>query len=182
MHAFIRLWRSFAQNGERRDERCGMKQYYRRRFRYFAEVIFYVDRPFLQVQKGDYGIALMEIQSGRKETHWIWYIFPQLKDLGHSETSEYYGIRDMAEAKEYLAHPVLRRWLLETGQLLLNLPSSDAREILGSPDSLKLRSSMTLFALAELSCKVFQQVLDKYYDGCMDQKTVEMLHSKASTR
>ena len=130
---------------------------------------------FLKAQEGDYEIALMEMQAGRKRSHWIWYIFPQLKGLGMSSTSEYYGIDGMAEAKAYLADSVLRGRLIEISRALLALKSNDAEEVMGFPDNLKLRSSMTLFALADPSCKVFRQVLDKFFDGKMDERTVELL-------
>lgn len=132
-----------------------------------------IDR-FLKAQEGDYGVALREIRAGRKQTHWIWYIFPQLKGLGRSSTSEYYGIRDLDEAREYLAEPVLRMRLLEISEALLTLPSNDAEDVMGFPDNLKLHSSMTLFALAEPSSMVFQRVLDKFFAGEMDEKTVEL--------
>ncbi|MCI6231551.1 MAG: DUF1810 domain-containing protein [Selenomonas sp.] len=132
-----------------------------------------IDR-FLKAQEGDYGVALREIRAGRKQTHWIWYIFPQLKGLGRSSTSEYYGIRDLDEAREYLAEPVLRMRLLEISEALLTLPSNDAEDVMGFPDNLKLHSSMTLFALAEPSSTVFQRVLDKFFAGEMDEKTVEL--------
>ena len=132
-----------------------------------------IDR-FLKAQEGDYGVALREIRAGRKQTHWIWYIFPQLKGLGRSSSSEYYGIRDLDEAREYLAEPVLRMRLLEISEALLTLPSNDAEDVMGFPDNLKLHSSMTLFALAEPSSTVFQRVLDKFFAGEMDEKTVEL--------
>ena len=130
---------------------------------------------FLQAQEGDYAAALAEIRAGRKRSHWIWYIFPQLKGLGRSMTAEYYGIRDLAEAREYLAHPVLRQRLIEISEALLGLPSNDADEVMGFPDNLKLRSSMTLFALADPSCPVFRQVLDKFFGGRPDERTKELL-------
>ena len=132
-----------------------------------------IDR-FLKAREGDYGVALREIRAGRKQTQWIWYIFPQLKGLGRSSTSEYYGIRDLDEAREYLAEPVLRMRLLEISEALLTLPSNDAEDVMGFPDNLKLHSSMTLFALAEPSSTVFQRVLDKFFAGEMDEKTVEL--------
>lgn len=130
---------------------------------------------FLKAQENDYETALAEIRAGRKRSHWIWYIFPQLEGLGHSMTAEYYGISGMEEAKEYLAHPVLRQRLVEISRALLELPTNDAYAVMGSPDNLKLRSSMTLFALADPSCTVFKQVLDKFFAGRMDEKTKELL-------
>lgn len=130
---------------------------------------------FLKAQENDYETALAEIRAGRKRSHWIWYIFPQLEGLGHSMTAEYYGISGMEEAKEYLAHPVLRQRLVKISRALLELPTNDAYAVMGSPDNLKLRSSMTLFALADPLCTVFQQVLDKFFAGRMDEKTKELL-------
>ena len=133
---------------------------------------------FLKAQEGDYEIALSEIRAGRKQSHWIWYIFPQINGLGRSGTSEYYGISGMKEAKAYLEHPVLRGHLIEISEALLDLKSDDADDVMGSPDNLKLRSSMTLFALAEPECKVFQKVLEKFFGGNMDERTLELLHAK----
>ncbi len=138
-------------------------------------------RRFLDAQGGKgwtpgYEEALAEIRNGRKESHWIWYIFPQLKDLGFSGTAKYYGILDLDEAKEYLAEPTLRSRLLEISEALLGLPSDDPRSVMGYPDDLKLRSSMTLFAAAEPDCQVFQRVLDKFYGGMPDKKTLDLLN------
>ncbi len=130
---------------------------------------------FIKAQAGVYETALAEMKNGRKKSHWIWYIFPQLADLGYSETAKYYGIKDMAEAKAYLANETLRQRLVEISNALLSLPTNDALGVMGSPDHLKLRSSMTLFALADPECEVFRKVLDKYYEGRMDDKTVALL-------
>ena len=133
-------------------------------------------KRFLDAQRWSYDEALSEIRAGRKESHWIWYIFPQLRDLGYSETAKYYGISDMDEAKAYLAEPTLRSRLIEISEALLSLPNSDPRAVMGYPDDLKLRSSMTLFAAAGPDIPVFQQVLDKYFNGLPDQKTLELLN------
>ena len=132
-------------------------------------------KRFLDAQESDYNTALAEIRAGRKGSHWICYIFPQIAGLGRSGTATYYAIKDMGEAREYLAHPVLRQRLLEISEALLELDGGDPLAVMGSPDDLKLRSSMTLFALAEPECEVFQKVLDKYYGGKMDQRTVSIL-------
>lgn len=132
---------------------------------------------FIKAQAEVYETALAEIKNGRKNSHWIWYIFPQLADLGYSETAKYYGIKDMAEAKAYLANESLRQRLVEISSELLSLPTNDALEVMGSPDHLKLRSSMTLFALADPECEVFRSVLEKYYEGRMDDKTVALLNN-----
>ena len=119
---------------------------------------------FVQAQADSYVHALREIKSGRKTSHWMWYIFPQLSGLGHSQTARYYAIRDRAEAEAYLAHPVLGKRLLEISSELLKLESSDATAVMGWPDDLKLKSSMTLFSLVSRE-PVFRQVLEKYFRG-----------------
>jgi uncharacterized protein (DUF1810 family) len=135
-------------------------------------------KKFLDAQENDYRQALMEIRRGRKQSHWIWYIFPQLKSLGRSETAKYYGIRDLKEARAYLAEPTLRSRLIEISEALLGLSENDPRRVMGYPDDLKLRSSMTLFAAADPDCPVFQQVLDKYFNGEPDPLTLELLKEK----
>lgn len=130
---------------------------------------------FLTAQRNSYETALREIRSGQKRSHWMWFIFPQIAGLGHSETAQYYAIRDMEEAKEYLKNDVLRSRLLEISQALLETESDDAAYVMGWPDDMKLKSSMTLFLLAEPECEVFQKVLDKFFQGETDQKTEEIL-------
>ncbi len=130
---------------------------------------------FHKAQAYDYDTALAEIRSGRKRSHWIWYIFPQLRGLGYSSTAAYYGIEDLGEAKAYLADPVLRDRLLEISGALLELDSSDPGRVMGYPDDLKLRSCMTLFSVADPDCPVFQAVLDKFFRGQPDTQTLAML-------
>ena len=130
---------------------------------------------FLKAQEQDYGQALREIRSGRKRSHWMWYIFPQIQGLGFSPTAQYYAIRDLQEARDYLAHPVLGTRLKEISSALLDLNGLSASEIFGYPDDLKLRSSMTLFRMADLNEPVFLEVLEKYYDGKPDARTVELV-------
>ena len=129
---------------------------------------------FVKAQEHDYAQALREIRAGRKRSHWMWYIVPQIQGLGFSSTAQYYAIRDLNEAKAYLAHPVLGPRLKEISEALLELDGLSAHEIFGYPDDLKLRSCMTLFRMADLNCKVFEQVLEKYYDGEPDRRTVEL--------
>ena len=129
---------------------------------------------FLKAQEYDYAQALREIRAGRKRSHWMWYIFPQIQGLGFSSTAQYYAIRDLNEAKDYLAHPVLGARLKEISEALLELDGLSAHEIFGYPDDLKLRSCMTLFRMADLNCEIFEQVLEKYYDGEPDRRTVEL--------
>jgi len=130
---------------------------------------------FLTAQERDYGQALKEIRGGRKRSHWIWYIFPQLKDLGYSSTAKYYGIRDLDEARAYLENPTLRERLIEISEALLHLEENDPERVMGYPDHLKLRSSMTLFAAADPDEPVFNRVLDKYFSGEPDEHTLNLI-------
>ena len=130
---------------------------------------------FVRAQIGSYETALWEIRWGRKCSHWMWYIFPQIAGLGMSSTAQYYAIQDLQEAEEYLAHPILGPRLLEISGELLKLSTNDAYAVFGWPDDLKLRSSMTLFSCAVVDQPVFQQVLDKYYGGEPDEKTLALL-------
>ena len=130
---------------------------------------------FLDAQATDYAQALTEVQAGRKRSHWMWYIFPQIQGLGFSSTSQYYAIRDLAEAAAYLRHPVLGKRLVAISTALVELASSDASQVFGSPDDLKLKSSMTLFAAVPGADAVFAQVLAKFFDGVRDGKTLQLL-------
>ncbi len=132
---------------------------------------------FLAAQEQDYPRALAEIRQGRKTSHWMWYIFPQLRGLGHSALADRYGIQDLAEARAYLRHPVLRARLEEISTALLKLPKKDAHTIFGSPDDLKLRSSMTLFAVAAGPPSLFRDVLEQYFEGAEDPKTLQLLRT-----
>ena len=123
---------------------------------------------------GTYAEALAEISAGRKSSHWIWYVFPQLKGLGRSDYAWYYGIADAAEAAAYLAHPVLGERLRECCEALLAQSSRDALAIFGRMDYPKVRSSMTLFAAVSHD-PLFLQVIDEFYDGSQDLRTLEML-------
>jgi uncharacterized protein (DUF1810 family) len=130
---------------------------------------------FLTAQNQAYLKALEEIRAGKKVGHWIWYIFPQLKGLGKSEISEYYALEGINDATDYLNHPVLGRHLVEISNAVLLLTGRSAHEIFGSPDDMKLRSCMTLFAEMKNTDPVFKQVLDKYFDGQFDRLTLELL-------
>jgi len=130
---------------------------------------------FVKAQEGDYARALGEIRSGRKRSHWMWYIFPQLRGLGFSSTAQYYGLRDLEEAVDYMAHPLLGPRLTEICEALLGLETNNASAVLGYPDDLKLRSCMTLFELAAPEQPVFARVLEKYYAGRRDSRTLELL-------
>ena len=132
---------------------------------------------FVQAQKQDYAIALDEITQGQKYSHWMWYIFPQIKGLGRSHIAQKYAISNVEEAKAYLADSVLGTRLVECCEVLLNLDSSyTASEIFGFPDDLKLKSSMTLFAKVSEKDSVFHQVVNQYFDGEFDSKTIEILN------
>lgn len=130
---------------------------------------------FKDAQRNDYEQALQEVKSGRKRTHWMWYIFPQIHGLGMTPISDYYSIRSLREAKDYLKDPVLGARLVEISKALLELNTSDLHVVFGSPDDLKLRSCMTLFERADPQNPVFGDVLDKYYRGERDQRTLEIL-------
>jgi uncharacterized protein (DUF1810 family) len=130
---------------------------------------------FVNAQEKDYDTALSEIRAGRKRTHWMWYIFPQIEGLGFSETSRHYAIRGMAEAEGYFRHPLLGPRLVQISKALLELDTSDARAIFGSPDDLKLKSCMTLFALVPQTDPVFASVLQKFFGGKMDEMTVRLI-------
>jgi uncharacterized protein (DUF1810 family) len=136
-------------------------------------------KRFLDAQERDYRTALSEIQNGRKQSHWIWYIFPQIQGLGLSGTSQFYAIANLQEAKDYLANPVLGARLTEICAELLKLDTRNATEVLGRPDDMKVRSSMTLFAEADPANPIFQQVLDTFFHGAKDEKTLEILGRKA---
>lgn len=133
---------------------------------------------FLTAQQNYYQTALQEIKSGQKRSCWMWFIFPQINGLGYSETARYYAIKDMDEAKAFMKDGELGSNLVEISQALLEVDCDDAARVMGWPDDLKLKSSMTLFALAKPECEVFQKVLDKFFDGQMDQKTVEILKKR----
>ena len=129
---------------------------------------------FIDAQSSLYQTALSEIKNGRKLSHWMWFIFPQIQGLGLSETARFYALANAQEAKDYLTHPVLGSRLLEICHALLELASTDAHAVFGSPDDLKLKSSMTLFASLGTN-PVFQQVLDKFCHGTQDDKTLRIL-------
>lgn len=134
---------------------------------------------FVKAQEYDYAIALNEIRNGKKRSHWMWYIFPQIKGLGYSSMAQYYGIQNRKEAEEYLNHPLLGIRLREITTVLLNLESVNVSEIFGYPDDIKLKSSMSLFYLVSNE-EIFKKVLEKYFDGNIDNKTIELLDRSLS--
>lgn len=135
---------------------------------------------FLQAQNQMYLKALTEVQNGKKESHWMWFVFPQIQGLGSSETSKLYGITNIEEAESYLAHPVLGKHLIEISKALLEIDNKTAHDIFGSPDDLKLRSSMTLFTLVKNVHPVFSSVLQKYFQGIADINTERLVEQNNS--
>ncbi|MBQ8798683.1 MAG: DUF1810 domain-containing protein [Lachnospiraceae bacterium] len=133
---------------------------------------------FIVAQERDYAIALQEIKSGYKRSHWMWYIFPQISGLGHSAIAKKYEIVDLEEAKMYMENTYLRSNLIEISRALLECDNDDAEEIMGFPDNLKLCSSMTLFEIVAPDIEEFRAVLDKFFDGNRDKRTIELVKSK----
>jgi uncharacterized protein (DUF1810 family) len=135
---------------------------------------------FVRAQERTYATALAEIRSGRKRSHWMWYVFPQIAGLGDSEMSRRYAIGSTAEARAYLAHPLLGPRLTECFEAALSVEGRTAHEIFGSPDDLKFRSCATLFARVASPGSVFQRALDKYFGGKGDSRTLELLSERIS--
>jgi uncharacterized protein (DUF1810 family) len=132
-------------------------------------------KRFVQAQDDDYDQALAEIRGGRKRSHWMWYIFPQFDGLGFSSTSRRYAIKSIAEAEAYLSHPVLGPRLRDCAEAVLRVDGRSALEIFGSPDDMKLKSCATLFARVSPAGSVFDRLLDKYFQGERDDKTLRLL-------
>ena len=130
---------------------------------------------FVDAQDKIYDRVLAELNSGRKASHWMWFVFPQIEGLGFSATSQFYSIKSLEEARQYLGHPVLGQRLKECAETILALEGLSASSIFGYPDDLKLRSSMTLFASVAEPQSVFSRVLEKYYHGNRDERTVSLL-------
>jgi uncharacterized protein (DUF1810 family) len=130
---------------------------------------------FVDAQAGDYDEALAEIKGGRKRSHWMWYVFPQIDGLGFSSMSRRYAIKSVDEAKAYLAHPVLGVRLVECCEAVLSVHGRSAHEIFGSPDDLKLKSCATLFASVTPPDSVFARLLGMYFQGERDGKTLQLI-------
>lgn len=130
---------------------------------------------FVEAQEDDYDVALAEIRNGRKQSHWMWYIFPQFDGLGFSPTSRLYSIKSAAEAEAYLSHPILGARLLQCAEAVLQIEGRTAFEIFGSPDDSKLRSCATLFASVSPAGSVFDQLIEKNFQGVRDNKTLQLL-------
>ena len=135
---------------------------------------YHLDR-FIEAQQTVYDRALAEIRSGRKQSHWMWFVFPQFDGLGFSETSRRYAVKSLDEATAYLAHPVLGPRLLECAEAVLGLEGRSAADIFGSPDDMKLRSSATLFAHLSPDGSVFHRLLDKYFESLPDEATISLI-------
>ena len=133
---------------------------------------------FIDAQAGVIESVLAELRLGRKTGHWMWFIFPQLKGLGFSSMAQYYGIEPLAEASSYLEHPLLGPRLIECTRLVISIEGHSLREIFGTPDDLKFRSSMTLFAQATSENDIFMEALEKYCGGNYDQATLDRLGSR----
>ncbi len=131
---------------------------------------------FTRAQQHDYQRALAEITDGRKRSHWMWYIFPQLAGLGSSATARHFAIRDLEEARAYLAHPVLGPRLVQCAEAAMAVKGRSALEIFGRPDDLKLRSCATLFAEVSQPDSVFDLILARYYGGARDEQTLRLLN------
>ncbi len=139
-----------------------------------ADDPFHLER-FVEAQETDYTRALEEIRSGRKRSHWMWYVFPQYKGLGFSSTSRYYAINSLEEARAYLAHPMLGPRLSRIAHALLEIEGQSAHAIFGYPDDLKLHSSLTLFAAVSPPGSIFEQLQDKYFGGQPDENTLRLI-------
>jgi uncharacterized protein (DUF1810 family) len=131
---------------------------------------------FVSAQEHSFDVALSELRRGRKESHWMWFIFPQLDGLGNSSTARKYAIRTLDEARAYLSHPVLGPRLLKCCRAILSVQGKSASDIMGYPDDLKLRSSMTIFSLVAAADTEFREVIAKYFGGQIDPRTVELLN------
>ncbi len=130
---------------------------------------------FIDAQARSYDNALSEVMNGKKRSHWMWYIFPQIQGLGFSEISKFYAIDDITEAEDFLKDPVLSKRLVAICNALLELESNNANQILGSPDDLKLQSCMTLFSSVHGHDPIFDRVLAKFFKGTMDGKTLQII-------
>jgi uncharacterized protein (DUF1810 family) len=132
---------------------------------------------FVVAQAGSYETALSELRTGRKQSHWMWFIFPQFVGLGFSLTSRHYAIKSLAEAHAYLSHPILGPRLVECAEAVLAIEGRSVHEIFGSPDDMKLRSSATLFAYVSPHASIFERILDAYFQGTPDGTTLGLLRS-----
>jgi uncharacterized protein (DUF1810 family) len=137
---------------------------------------------FMQAQAQDYDLALSEIRAGSKQSHWMWYIFSQFRGLGFSSTSRRYAIKSLAEAEAYLRHPVLGRRLEECCEAAVGVNGRSASDLFGSPDDMKLRSCATLFARVSAPGSVFERLIDRFFEGVQDQRTLRLIEATPETR
>ena len=133
---------------------------------------------FIEAQERTYKGAMLELARGRKDSHWTWYIFPQIDGLGNSETTKIYSIKSLEEGRAYLKHPILGQRLVDACEILLNLKDVSINEVMGFPDDLKLLSSMTLFELAGNHNSIFSEIINLYFEGERDNKTIEIVAKK----
>jgi len=133
-------------------------------------------KRFVAAQEKIFPTVIGELKAGKKRSHWMWFIFPQIDGLGRTETAKSYAIKSLDEAKAYIAHPLLGKRLQECTELVMEIDGKLANEIFGYPDDLKFRSSMTLFSRAAPQIDLFQQAIDKYYDGRQDGLTNKILN------
>ena len=133
---------------------------------------------FLEAQMTTYEGAMLELARGRKESHWIWYVFPQIDGLGRSDTAKLYSIKSLEEGRAYLEHPVLGQRLIEACEVLLNLKDKPIDEVMGYPDDLKLLSSMTLFETLSEPISIFTKIIEIYFDNERDKISLEIIQSK----
>ena len=133
---------------------------------------------FVNAQLTTYECAMLELTQGRKESHWIWYIFPQIEGLGSSDTAKLYAIKSLEEGRAYLRHPELGPRLIEACEILLSLKDASMDEIMGFPDDLKLQSSMTLFETLPDSSSIFTKIIEIYFDNERDKNSLEIIQSK----
>jgi uncharacterized protein (DUF1810 family) len=133
---------------------------------------------FTSAQEGIYDTVLAELRGGQKRSHWMWYIFPQIDGLAYSSTSKYYAVKSPKEARQYLKHPVLGARLVECAEAVLAVKGRSVSDIFGYPDDIKLKSSMTLFAYVSEPGSVFVRILDKYFRGEQDVRTLELLEKR----
>ena len=132
---------------------------------------------FIEAQETTYKGAMLELARGRKDSHWTWYIFPQIDGLGNSETTKIFSIKSLEEGRAYLEHPLLGQRLVESCEILLTLKDKSINEVMGIPDDLKLLSSMTLFETFSDANSVFTRIIEVYFDGERDEATLEIIKS-----
>jgi uncharacterized protein (DUF1810 family) len=132
---------------------------------------------FLEAQESTYNEALSEIKKGKKQSHWMWFIFPQIAGPGFTEYNVFYAIKNIEEATQFLQHPVLGTRLIQIAKAVLEINGKTANEIFGKPDDRKLKSCMTLFTQVKNADPIFQKVLDTYYQGIKDEKTIQLLNN-----